>query len=316
MTGKLPAPYPPETRAKGWRFELDYEQIEQSDTWDLAGPEGRPWLLMMWLTAWRQMPCGSLPGDEQVIAAKLGMPPKAWAKHRDTLMRGWWLADDGRRYHPTLTARVEEMMKRRRSDSDRQHAKRLREAAEAAAEAAASGVSHAEVTAESRVTPHSVTPESSTDNRIPTNTVSDEANASSSSAEPTLPGIGEGSEKVRPTIPCPYSAIVQAYHEALPTLPKVRLQDGPTWTARQKAMRSMWGWVLSSRKSDGTPRATTGEQALAWVAGYFRRASQNDFVMGRTPRSGEHANWRADFDFLLSQKGLKQVIEKTQEAAA
>lgn len=162
-----PAPYPPDTRAKGWRFELDYEQIEQSDTWDLAGLEGRPWLLMLWLTAWRQVPCGSMPADEQVIAAKIGMPPKAWAKHRATLMRGWWKADDGRMYHPTLAARVEEMMKRRRSDSDRQHAKRLREAAEAAAEAAASPASHTDVTPVSRVTPPGVTPESSTDNRQP-----------------------------------------------------------------------------------------------------------------------------------------------------
>lgn len=137
-----------------------------------------------------------------------------------------------------------------------------------------------------------------------------------SSAEPTLPGFGEGSEKAaRPTIPCPYAAIVEAYHRELPTLPRVRLQDGPTWVARQKAMRSLWAWVLSSRKSDGSPRATTGDEGLAWLTGYFRRAAQNDFVMGRTARSAEHANWRADFDFLLSQKGLKQVIEKTQEAA-
>ena len=30
------APYPAITRAKGWRFELDYEQVDQSDTWALA----------------------------------------------------------------------------------------------------------------------------------------------------------------------------------------------------------------------------------------------------------------------------------------
>lgn len=138
-----------------------------------------------------------------------------------------------------------------------------------------------------------------------------------SSAEPTLPGFGEGTEKAtRPTIPCPYDAIVEAYHRELPTLPKVRLRDGRAWTDRQRAMRSLWGWVLSSRKSNGQPRAETAEQALAWIADYFRRAAQNDFVMGRTSRSAEHANWRADLDYLLSQKGLKQVIEKTQEAAA
>lgn len=104
------APYPADTRAKGWRFELDYERIAQSDTWALAGAEARPWLLMMWLTAWQQVPCGALSADEDVIAAKLGMPPDLWARHRATLLRGWVQADDGRLYHATVSARVLEML--------------------------------------------------------------------------------------------------------------------------------------------------------------------------------------------------------------
>lgn len=156
----LPAPYPADTRAKGWRFELDYEQIEQSDTWDLAGPEGRPWLLMMWLVSWRQVPCGSLPSDASVIVAKIGMPAKAWAKYRAVMLRGWLEADDGRLYHQTLTARVLEMMRRRRSDSDRKAAERLRKPPD-------SERSHTDVTRDAGVTPSNVTPESSTDNRLP-----------------------------------------------------------------------------------------------------------------------------------------------------
>ncbi|VTU38395.1 hypothetical protein H4CHR_04414 [Variovorax sp. PBS-H4] len=114
-----PVPYPSDTRAKGWRFELDHEKIEQSDTWALAPAELRPWLLMLWMTAWRQEPCGSLPADDELIAAKIGMPLKAFAKVRAKLMRGWWPADDGRLYHDTLTLRVTEMMTRRRSEADR-----------------------------------------------------------------------------------------------------------------------------------------------------------------------------------------------------
>lgn len=146
--------------------------------------------------------------------------------------------------------------------------------------------------------------------------VSDEANASSSSAEPTLPGFGEEPGKARrPTIPCPYDAIVDAYHRELPSLPRVLLRDGPTWVKRQKAMRSLWGWVLSSRRDDGSRRAETAEEALAWVSAYFRRAASNDFVAGRTPPGRGHENWRADFDYLLTAGGLKQVVEKTPEAA-
>ena len=170
-------PYPPDTRAKGWRFELDYEQIEQSDTWDLAGSEGRPWLLMMWLVAWRQVPCGSLPSDEEVIAAKLGMPFKAWAKHRAVLLRGWSKAVDGRLYHPTLTARVVEMMKRRRSDSDRKAAERMRKSADTI-------VTSGGITSESRVTHTGLTPESSTDNRQPNTSTDSEQSSCPTQTKP------------------------------------------------------------------------------------------------------------------------------------
>jgi uncharacterized protein YdaU (DUF1376 family) len=133
------------------------------------------------------------------------------------------------------------------------------------------------------------------------------------SAEPTLQtDSGAAGKPGTPTIPCPYQAIVDRYHARLPDLPRVKLMPA----SRQRAMRKVWGWVLSSTKSDGARRATTAEEALAWLDGYFLRASQNDFLMGRTPRPAEHANWRCDLDFLLTDKGMRQVIEKTVEAAA
>lgn len=115
----LPVPYPADVRAKGWRFELDHERIEQSDTWALAPPELRPWLLMLWLTAWKQSPCGSLPDGDDLIAARIGMPLKAFQKNRAVLRRGWWLAEDGRLYHDTIISFVVDMMTRRRKESDR-----------------------------------------------------------------------------------------------------------------------------------------------------------------------------------------------------
>jgi hypothetical protein len=145
----------------------------------------------------------------------------------------------------------------------------------------------------------------------------DSLNPDSPIPEEEKPSASSSAERTgTPTIPCPYGAIVDAYHAALPMLAKVRLRDGKTWAARQKAMRSLWGWVLSSKRSDGTRRAETADQALEWLASYFERAKDNDFLMGRTQRSGEHANWRCDFDFLLTDRGMKQVIEKTQEHAA
>ena len=131
--------------------------------------------------------------------------------------------------------------------------------------------------------------------------LSDEAKASSSSPVAT---------KGRPQVPCQYQAIVDAYHEALPMLPKVRLMDDK----RKAAMRKLWGWVLSSTKGDGSRRATTGDEAVAWLRDYFGRAAANAWLIGQEP-SRSHPGWKADFDFLLTDRGLKAVIERTEVAA-
>lgn len=125
-------PYPADTRAKGWRFELDLERIEQSDTWALAPAELRPWLLMLWTTAWKQVPCGSLTDDDQLIAVRIGMKPAQFAKARSILMRGWWKAQDGRLYHDTVTARVLDMLGTKDKERQRKAEYRKRKDAEEA----------------------------------------------------------------------------------------------------------------------------------------------------------------------------------------
>lgn len=121
MSDIRPAPYPAKTKAKGWRFEIDYEKVDQSDTWSLASeiPMAQPALLMMWLIAWKQEPVGAFPNDENLIRAKCKIPPATWGKVRAVLMRGWWLADDGRLYHDTIVLRVLEMLEYRRKEAER-----------------------------------------------------------------------------------------------------------------------------------------------------------------------------------------------------
>lgn len=111
--------------------------------------------------------------------------------------------------------------------------------------------------------------------------------------------------------PCQAQKIIDLYHEVLPELPRVRLQTKD----RTRALAKAWTWVLTSTKEDGARRAETSEQALAWFREYFTRARDNDFLMGRTRQTGEHANWRCDLDFLLTDKGMKHVIEKTEVSA-
>lgn len=110
---------------------------------------------------------------------------------------------------------------------------------------------------------------------------------------------------------CDYDGIIDLYHAVLPEMPGVRLMN----QQRKRALQRTWMWVLTSHKQDHTRRATNAEEARAWFKAYFERARDNDFLMGRTPRSGEHAGWKCDLDFLLTDKGMKQVIEKTGETA-
>jgi uncharacterized protein YdaU (DUF1376 family) len=111
--------------------------------------------------------------------------------------------------------------------------------------------------------------------------------------------------------PCQPQAVIDLYHEALPELPGVRLMTDK----RRKAIGGFWRWVLTSKKTDGSRRAQTADQALTWIRSYFERATDNDFLMGRGRRADGHENWQCDLDFLLTEKGMKHVIEKTKEAA-
>ena len=129
-TEPRPAPYPADTKAKGWRFELDLEQVMQSDTWALASPDERPWLFMLWATAWQQTPCGSMPSEPKLICARLGMTAKQFQKSKDVILRGWWLADDGRLYHDTIATRVKDMLSRKNSERERKANYRAQKEAE------------------------------------------------------------------------------------------------------------------------------------------------------------------------------------------
>lgn len=110
---------------------------------------------------------------------------------------------------------------------------------------------------------------------------------------------------------CRAESIVNLYHEILPELPAVRLLGAP----RKKAISSFWKFVLTSKRSDGQPRATDAESALVWIRAYFSRARENDFLMGRGTKATGHEGWTCSIDFLMSEKGRIQVIEKTKDAA-
>jgi hypothetical protein len=109
-TAPLPdPPYPPDTKAGSFAFDVDIARIVASDTWILAKPEVRPWLLSVWALSWLQVPCGTWPKEIELISAHVGCSPDFFRLHESVLLRGWELYSDGRRYHPVITEKVTKM---------------------------------------------------------------------------------------------------------------------------------------------------------------------------------------------------------------
>lgn len=282
-----PAPYPPDVRAKGWRFELDVERIEQSDTWALASVETRPWLLMLWMTAWKQTPCGSLPNDDALIAARIGVPLSKFGEIKASLMRGWWLADDGRQYHDTMVERVEAMQEAREKERSRKAGWR-REQNNGNVPRDTAGTPNV-VTLESQV----ITPGVTAPEPEPEPVIKEEANASLSASRPAA------------VPPCPVDRLIDLYEAHLPVLPKVRrslFKKGES----VKAMRARWHWVMTSHhergECAGQRLAETEDEGVAWFDRFFAFVAESVFLTGRK------GGWAANLRWLLQASNFEKVL--------
>lgn len=69
----------------------------------------------LWLKSFHQVPAGSLPDDDVVLArlAEMGRDVRGWRKVRSVAMRGWRRCDDGRLYHPVVAEKVNEAWDRK-----------------------------------------------------------------------------------------------------------------------------------------------------------------------------------------------------------
>ena len=111
--------YPPETKANGWSPVQDIERIISSDTWVLAEDDERPWLLRIWMEAWRSVPVGSMPADRRLFARRIGCKTAFLEAHAEILMRGWVLHSDGNLYHSFIVSQVGEMLETRQKNREK-----------------------------------------------------------------------------------------------------------------------------------------------------------------------------------------------------
>ncbi len=274
-------PYPPDTRAKGYRFELDYERIIQSDTWALASVRQRPLLLMLWFVAWQQTPCGSMPDSGELIAARIGMDTDKFEQDRAILLRGWEKADDGRLYHPVVSEMVLEMLARKNRETQRKADYRARIKAQ-------------KVPQLSQGTDSGQTRDS---------TGSDDTGTGTGTGTSSKPSSDEeGSHQAAPDDlpPCQHQEVIGLYAKHLPELPIPRIWNGQ----RANNLKSRWRWVLTAKKQSGERYARTAADALDFFDRFFGYVAASDFLTGRDGK------WQGcDLGWLVKAENFFKVFE-------
>jgi hypothetical protein len=102
---------------------LHGDRLFGSATWIAASPEAKVAALRLW---WRsfahEVPAGSLPDDDMMLAdyAGYGVGVKAWRKVKAQAMRGWILCTDGRLYHRTVAEVALEAWDQRKRNREKQ----------------------------------------------------------------------------------------------------------------------------------------------------------------------------------------------------
>jgi len=143
--------------------------------------------------------------------------------------------------------------------------------------------------------------DSDNDNDIKFNTLSECLSGQSPDAPSQLEEteIEEPSTK-RPS--CPAKEIVELYHEILPEHPRVEILN----EARRRSINARWSDIGNRLKEKS--RRDSRENRLEYMRQIFLKASQSDFLCGRTTfRDGK--TYMVTFDKLMSPSGFIGVIE-------
>lgn len=80
---------------------MEFGRLFASDTWTLSNDAEKVAAITLWGKSWSQVPAGSLPDDDRLLAAHSGAGPR-WKRVKDMALRGWRKGGDGRLYHPVV----------------------------------------------------------------------------------------------------------------------------------------------------------------------------------------------------------------------
>ncbi|MDB5848187.1 MAG: hypothetical protein JWP29_1939 [Rhodoferax sp.] len=138
MTGaELAAPLtPPECDLRGMPYmPLDIVRLFDSDLYALSTGDEFKAALTLWGKSFLQVPAGSLPDDDRILA-HLSNAGSSWRKVKAMALRGWIQCLDGRLYHPVVAEKANDAWAARLASKSRTEAARLAKADKKAADEA------------------------------------------------------------------------------------------------------------------------------------------------------------------------------------
>jgi hypothetical protein len=103
---------------------------------------------------------------------------------------------------------------------------------------------------------------------------------------------------VRAPIVCPAQKIIETFHQACPTLQRVKLLN----PNRRKHLSTRW------REVDAESKLKDQEDGIEIFRNIFERVHESDFLCGRLQRK-DNRNWMATFDWLILPTNFIKVCE-------
>jgi hypothetical protein len=103
---RLPEPLTPpgcDLGGNDW-FPLHFDRLRKSSWWRRATDLARARNVMLWGEAYKSVPAGSLPDDDDELAeaAGFGFDVEYWLANKSEILAPWVMCSDGRWYHPTV----------------------------------------------------------------------------------------------------------------------------------------------------------------------------------------------------------------------
>ena len=110
-------------------YMIDVQALLGSDLAALGDPAANWFAVLTWCASFHQVPAGSLPDDDTVLAylVRLGRDVRTWKRMREKgAMRGWVKHSDGRFYHPVVTEAVLKLLGKSKAGKTAAEAKQAR----------------------------------------------------------------------------------------------------------------------------------------------------------------------------------------------